>query len=599
MRSETILQGRFDEDGRGGGRARRSRGGSGWPLLAALGLCAVVAAALLAAPAGASAAGTAAVAWGDNYRYDLGAGYRDTGGDASPVSVLGVGSIQSVVAAGATSYALLANGTIRAWGGGVKGQLGDGVTRTAGETTPLANARSPVTVLEQDSSGERRELTGVKQLAASYGSYVHALALVENGSHENEVFTWGASEYGERANGEYGFVSEGHSISPREVAVAISGLTHVVAIAAGGASSYAIKEEGGVRTVWAWGLDQHGQLGIGSAETQKCKGEGGELACVVLPTQVALPTLPKGVQVASIAAGRGAAYAVLTNGEALSWGANEHGQLGNGTTEASSAPGYVCGVGATPPCGSGSRLRGITAVAGGDISAIALTESHEVVGWGANGDGELGGTSPGSPLCKKSFAACQLVPKAVSGLEHVTAISEGASFSLALNEEGRVYSFGLNEHGQLGDGTAAGPETCGGKACDRVPTAIAALPPVGGISAGGGEAGEAHSLAWLQSGSGPAPILTLTSGKGTLTITWTFNAEEFRLGYRPAPESSKAEEKWSKPLKFKATCSVSSPCSRTITGLTAQQYEVKLDTYHLVEGKQKLEDSLTAIATPE
>jgi alpha-tubulin suppressor-like RCC1 family protein len=562
----------------------------------ALALCAVGAAAVGAAPAGASAAGTAAVAWGDNYRYDLGAGYRDTAGDASPVSVLGVTNVQSVVAAGATSYALLSNGTIRAWGGGVKGQLGDGVTRTAGESTPLATARSPVTVLEQNSAGQRHELTGVKQVAASYGAYVHALALVENGAHENVVFTWGASEYGERANGEYGFVTEGHAIAPREVAVAISRLKHVVAIAAGGASSYAIKEEGGVRTVWAWGADQQGQLGIGSAKTGKCKGEGGELACVVFPTPVALPTLPTGVQVASIAAGRNAAYAVLSNGEVLSWGANEHGQLGNGTTEASSTPAYVCAVGATAPCGSGSRLRRITAVAGGERSALALTEGHKVVGWGSNGNGQLG---PGSPLCAKSFPACQPVPKAVGGLQHVKAISQGASFSLALNEEGRVYSFGLNEHGQLGNGIAGGPETCGGKPCDRVPTAIAGLPPVGGISAGGGESGEGHSLVWLQSGSGPPPILTLTPGKGKLTIRWAFNAEEFRLSYRLAPESSKAEEKWSEPVKFTVACSVSSPCHRTIMGSSAQQYEVKLDSYRLVEEKRRLEDSHGAIATPK
>jgi alpha-tubulin suppressor-like RCC1 family protein len=458
-----------------------------------------------------------------------------------------------------------------------------------------------VTVLEQNSSGERRPPTEVKQFAASYGAFVHALALIENPSHETQVLTWGASEYGERANGEYGFVGEGHSISPREVAVPIARLTHVVAIAAGGAASYALKEEGGARSIWAWGVDQYGQLGIGRAETQKCRGEGGELACVVYPTRVALPALPAGVQVASIAAGRNAAYAVLSNGEVLSWGADDHGQLGNGATESSSTPGYVCAVGAAAPCGPGARLRGIVSVAGGSLAALALTQGHEVVGWGANAYGQLGGTSAGSPLCAKTFPACQLTPKAVAGLQHVSAISEGAGFSLALTEEGTVYSFGLDANGALGHGTI-GPETCGVSPCERVPTAIAGLTRAAGISAGSGEAGEGHGLAWLQSGSAPPPVLTVTAGRGTLTVTWALSSEEVRLNDRLAPETSRTEG-WTEPIKLSGTtttCSASSICVRTISGLSSQQqYEVKLSRYHMVEGVRKLEDSHLEIATPE
>jgi hypothetical protein len=452
-------------------------------------------------------------------------------------------------------------------------------------------------VLEQSSSGERRPLTGVTQLAASYGASVHALALTKNAAHETQVLTWGASEYGERANGEYGFVGEGHSISPREVAIAASGLTYVVAIAAGGASSYAIKEEGGVRTVWAWGIDQYGQLGIRLAETQKCRGEGGELACVVYPTKVALPALPAGVQVASIAAGRNAAYAVLSNGEVLAWGGNEHGQLGNGGIGSSSTPVYVCAVGATAPCGPGSRLRGITSVAGGNLAALALTQGHEVVGWGANAYGQLGGTSAGSPLCAKTFPACQLIPKSVAGLQHISAVSQGAGFSLALTEEGTVYSFGLDANGQLGHGTI-GPETCGANPCQRAPTAIAGLAPAAGISAGSGEAGEGHGFAWLHSASAPPPAFTVTAGKGTLTITWALSAEEFRINYRLAPETSRIEG-WTEPIRlFGTSCSAIGPCVRTISGLTSQQqYEVKVSRYHMVEGVRKLEDSHLEIAT--
>ena len=82
-------------------------------------------------------------------------------------------------------------------------------------------------------------------------------------------------------------------------------------------------------------------------------------------------------------------------------------------------------------------------------------------------------------------------------------------------------------------------------------------------------------------------------------MTWTFNADEFWLSYRLAPESSRAEEKWSEPVKFTATCSVRTPCRRTIMGLSKQQYAVKLNSYHVVEAERRFEDSHGAIATPK
>ncbi|TML00403.1 MAG: hypothetical protein E6G34_00005, partial [Actinobacteria bacterium] len=47
-------------------------------------------------------------------------------------------------------------------------------------------------------------------------------------------------------------------------------------------------------------------------------------------------------------------------------------------------------------------------------------------------------------------------------------------------------AWGLNESGQLGDGTAEGPEKCEGtSACSTTPVAVSSLKEVASVSAGG------------------------------------------------------------------------------------------------------------------
>ncbi len=543
----------------------------------------------LALPAGALAISTAIVGWGENTRYDLGAGYRDAAGNARIQPVLGLTNVNTVLVAGSASYAVLPDESIRAWGAGTRGNLGDGINRSQ-EGAPIAQARWPVTVLEQNSLGERKPLGHVKQLAAAYGAYIHALALVENPAHEMEVFTWGASEYGERGNGEYGFVKEeeSHAIDPREVAMATVALKHVVYVAAGGAASFAITEEAGVTKVWGWGVDIHGRLGVvPGTPTIECRGAGGVQTCVTEPAEIAIPTLPPGVKVTALATGRNAYFALLSNGQVLAWGENTHGQLGNGLTgEIVAVPGYVCAEHATAPCSA--HLEHILQVSGGVNSAVALKQGRTVVGWGSNTDGELGGR-----------AAEAKVPVAIKGLKKIAQVSEGPSTTVALTETGTVYTLGLNEHGQLGWGSLAGPEKCGLDDCSRSPVAVSGLSKVGGISAGVAEVGEGHALAWLKSGSAPEPEFTITAGHSSITVSWTFQSEEFKTEYRVAPEAeteTETTERWVQWEHEPKIC----PCSTTITGLTpGQQYEVKVLSQIVVEEKRKKEDSHSSFATPE
>jgi alpha-tubulin suppressor-like RCC1 family protein len=497
--------------------------------------------------------GTVAVAWGRNYpAAQLGAGYEDDY-EVSPVPVLDLTSIRSMVAAGYDSYALLGDGTAVAWGSGKKGLLGDGSTE---------KSTSPVPVVEKTEWSETRTMTGVTAIDAAWG---HALALVTNGEHEGEVMTWGASEFGERGNGEYMHnfeyknIREHGQVEPRYEAVAGPRLEHVVAIAAGGMSDYALQKERDKTTLWAWGGNLHGRLGTGQeSEAVICKGEGTASPCSPTPEEVDLGAagLPPGVTVTSISAGRTATYAVLSDGRVLAWGENPHGELGDGTTENSDAPKYVCAVGAKMPCSEHEEyLAGVKSVAGGETFALALLDNGEVVGWGRNDAGQLGGDS--SEECEDGLYACQLTPKRVGGLTGVTAISAGASFSLALVNDtehaGEVYSFGDGERGQLGYPVGVSPEElCEGgeidhkaeesikRPCSTTPRAIPGLSDVGGIAAGTEKAGGAHSFAYLRSGSGPPPEFSVTPQVNALTVTWKLSSpnHEYKISWKQEPPSS-------------------------------------------------------------
>src|SRR6185436_18617230 len=91
-----------------------------------------------------------------------------------------------------------------------------------------------------------------------------------------------------------------------------------------------------------------------------------------------------GAKVAQVAAGAFFTCARTVGGAVLCWGANENGQLGNGTTnfsDASDSPSPV------PTVGLSS---GVKAIAAGFSHACALNASNAVVCWGANASGQLG-----------------------------------------------------------------------------------------------------------------------------------------------------------------------------------------------------------------
>jgi alpha-tubulin suppressor-like RCC1 family protein len=276
-------------------------------------------------------------AWGVNGEGQFGDG--TTNNSSTPVQVPGITDAIAVSGGSATGYALVDDGvnpaTVWAWGRGSDGQLGNGGN---------ASSLTPVQV-----SGL------VDPIAISSGANF-SVALEADGT----VWVWGTGTYGE--------MGDGSGVSSN-IPVQASGLTGIIAIAAGANHAYALKDDG---TVWAWGYNGEGQLGDGTYSMS------------YTPVQVSGLT---GITV--IGSGDLTGYAVGAGGVVYAWGHNGAGQLGDGT----SAP----GVNDSNVPVQVSGLTNIIAVTGGNISGYAVQSDGAVWSWGSNQYGQLGdGTTTNS-----------------------------------------------------------------------------------------------------------------------------------------------------------------------------------------------------------
>jgi len=146
--------------------------------------------------------------------------------------------------------------------------------------------------------------------------------------------------------------------------------------------------------------------------------------------------------------------ALLSNGTVAVWGANNEGQLGDGSGDARARPYVLPG------------LTGITQVAEHGSHVIALDSSGAVWVWGDNHLGQAGNGTHGTDV---------LSPQRVPGLSGVVQVAAGGVSDYALKSDGTVLAWGGNTLGELGDGTTV----------DRLsPTQVAGLTGIAKIAAG-------------------------------------------------------------------------------------------------------------------
>jgi alpha-tubulin suppressor-like RCC1 family protein len=156
----------------------------------------------------------------------------------------------------------------------------------------------------------------------------------------------------------------------------------------------------------------------------------------------------------------------VSDGSARCWGANDVGQLGNGTTSPSSS---------SPVTVSG--LTTVAAVASGGFHSCALLTDNTVRCWGQNSDGQLGNnsTTPSSS------------PVVVTGLTDAVAISAGTFHTCALRSGGGINCWGNNSYLQTGTTTT-------------VPRQLVATPAAGVTGASAVVAGGFHTCALVSGG---------------------------------------------------------------------------------------------------
>ena len=323
-------------------------------------------------------------AWGDNSRGQLGNGQAGKGLlSARPVRVQNLTDIVALAARANHNLALRADGTVWAWGQNDQGQLGDG---------SLVDRATPVQV---------SQLTGVAAIATGWK---HSLAVRSDGT----LWVWGANDGGRFGNGRDGWGEWS------TVPIAVRSLSGVVATAAGYAQSFAIKSDG---TLWAWGVNSDGQLGLGAFTDTE-----------TLPVQVVNVRA-----VTRIATQAGHVMAQTSDGQLWVWGSdNSSGQFGDGTTTASAFPVAVRRLPSSEP----------TTLALGWIHSIARLANGQVWTWGNNWYGQLG----------IGDADYQILPVQVTALAAADAIAAGENHSLAMISDGFVWSWGLGGQGQLGLG---------------------------------------------------------------------------------------------------------------------------------------------------
>uniref|UniRef100_A0A8D3DKR5 BTB domain-containing protein n=1 Tax=Scophthalmus maximus TaxID=52904 RepID=A0A8D3DKR5_SCOMX len=201
-------------------------------------------------------------------------------------------------------------------------------------------------------------LRGKKIISLSYGSGPHILLAVEDG----QLFAWGNNGYCQLGNG---------STSQGRCPVLLNGNLRnkkVKEVACGSHHSMALTQDG---EVFAWGYNNHGQIGTGSTANQ--------------PFPKKVSSCLQGKTAVGITCGQTSSMALVDNREIYGWGNNNSGQLGFGSSEKQLTPRRL------------TALQGlnIQQVVSGHSHCLALTDEGQLYAWGANTFGQLGNGKKG------------------------------------------------------------------------------------------------------------------------------------------------------------------------------------------------------------
>ena len=193
----------------------------------------------------------------------------------------------------------------------------------------------------------------------------------------------------------------------------------VIQVSAGIYHGLALMYDG---TVYSWGYNYYGQLGIGTEGSGSSKSR-----------PVKVPGITNAIKVI---AGYNQSYAILSDGRVMAWGQNTSGAYSLGVSPYTNR--------LTPVEITSLTGKGVVDISIGNFQRLALTSSGEVYGWGQNEQGQLG-------LGHTDVNVNS--PTKMLNIETAVSVSSSHSHSLVALADGTVMACGQNYYGELGDGT--------------------------------------------------------------------------------------------------------------------------------------------------
>ena len=317
---------------------------------------------------------------------------------ATPARFGTAGDWASVACRSASSFALKTDGSLWGWGGSAF---------MAFLPPEHGKANGPTRF------GDAHDWAAIACGGTEDSGETFCLALKKDGS----LWAWGSNSGG----GGIGLGEEKSTTTPTRVGAA----NDWAAIACGDDFSLALKTDG---TLWAWGDNSSGQLGIGNTSTPAGAGE--------MEFPVSTPTrVGKANDWAAVAGGQYFSLALKTDGSLWAWGDNKFGELGRGGTASTVyRPARV------------GKASDWSAIACGEGFSLALKKDGGLWEWGEMWSGYL------RPGYVPAAIYHRHTPFRVGAAHDWASIACGSDHCLAVKKDGTLWAWGFNDDGQLGLG---------------------------------------------------------------------------------------------------------------------------------------------------
>ena len=310
--------------------------------------------------------------WGDNSYGQIGNGQGGTQQKINiPTKIMN--NVKHVNIDSSSVAAITNNGNLYMWGYNGSGQLGDGTK---------ISRNTPQKIMSNVSLVSR---------------WNNATAAVTT---DGSLYFWGAQVqfYGDGGNI---YISD-EICNPQKI------LDNIAFVNLGN-SSAALTNDG---ELYMWGDNQEGQLGVGSLEYNYYKPKSAEKILS---------------NIAFIDSGDSSSAAITTDGSLYTWGNNECGQLGDGTTNSSCKPIKL--------------MDNVAYLKSNSISRAAITNDGALYTWGYNLYGNLGNGTTENILCPTKI------------MDNVVYVNVDALNMIVITVNDDLFVCGNNSWGQLGDGS--------------------------------------------------------------------------------------------------------------------------------------------------